>query len=60
MQKTIKIGYTEQSKSVVADAKVEYTGDTAELPSNDEMIAEAQEVFDKAQRYATKKTMEKR
>lgn len=59
LQKKIKVSYNEQSKAVTTDAVVEYSGETNEVPNNEDVVKEVQELFDHAQRYSIRKTMEK-
>jgi hypothetical protein len=56
--KRIKIGFTESSKAVTASVDVEYTGST-DLPSNDEILKEARDLYDKAEEFSRKKTIQK-
>lgn len=58
MEKSVKITFTEQSKHVVATTQVEYSGEG--VPSNDVILTEGQELFDKATLYSARKTMQKR
>lgn len=57
MNKEVSITYTEQSKAVVVTTKVDYSGDN--IPSNEDIIKEAQDVFTTAHRFAVLETMKK-
>lgn len=52
MKKTIKIEFNGQSKSVVANTKIEYELETGEVLSNDDILKEAVILFDKANAHA--------
>ena len=58
MNKTVKVEFTESSKSVNAMTKVEYTGE--DIPTNDEIRSEAEKLYDEASKYSATKTMQKR
>jgi hypothetical protein len=57
MEKTIKITYTEQAKAVVCTTQIGYTGEG--VPSNDDVLKEAQDLYDKASLYSVRKSMQK-
>ena len=57
MNKTIKIEFNEQSKTVTATVKIEITKE--EDFNGEEVLKEAQELFDKANNYSLTKTMNK-
>jgi hypothetical protein len=54
--KTIKIEFNEQSKAVTSTVKIEETSETI---NGEELLIEAQKLFDKANDYALLKTMNK-
>lgn len=58
MEKTIKVTFTEQAHAVVATTQVEYSGDN--IPSKEDVLSEAQDLFEKATQYSARKTMQKR
>lgn len=60
MDKDIKVSYTEQSKAVTTSVSIDYYGSKEEIPSNEDILIETQKLFEEAQRYSTRKTMEKR
>jgi hypothetical protein len=61
MKKNIKIEFSESSKTVNATVKIEYelNDDESEKYLNDDILKESMNLFDKAQSYATNKTMRK-
>ena len=60
MQKTDKVGFTEQSKAVTCDVKVEYSFDVTETNIDEKAIEEeAEHLFNIAQKFSKTKTLEK-
>jgi hypothetical protein len=61
MKKTIKIEFSESSKNVNADVKIEYelNEEESEKYLNSDILKESIELFDKANRYAIDKTLRK-
>lgn len=57
MNKLVKIEYEEQAKAVVTNVKIEYSGDN--IPSNEDIRKETQQLFLDCQKFALLKTMEK-
>ena len=55
MNKRVIIEYDEQSKAVTAKVNIEYSGDN--LPPNEDILKETNELFDSAQRYALNKSI---
>jgi hypothetical protein len=61
MNKAVKIEFTETNSAVNASVKVEYqmSSEESEKYLNDEILKESTELFDKANAYASLKTMRK-
>jgi predicted solute-binding protein len=61
MKKTIKIEFSESSKNVNADVKIEYelNEEESEKYLNSDILKESIELFDKANAYAINKTLRK-
>ena len=59
MNKTIKIGFTGQSKAVVCSTSIEYSGDSEKIPDKEAVVRENVELFEIADKYAKVKTLEK-
>jgi len=60
MKRTIRVKFTESSKAVTAETLIQYeTENDRFYPRNEEIEQECRELFESAQKYATKKTMEK-
>lgn len=58
MKTTIKISYSENSKAVLAETKIEVEQDSSEgNPNFQEIQEKAKEIFKDAQDYALKQTM---
>ena len=58
MKTTIKIAYSENSKAVLAETKLEIEQDSSEgNPDFSQIQAKAKEIFEDAQNYALTKTM---
>jgi len=55
--KRVKIGFTESSKAVTADVDIEYSGDS--LPDNEIILKEARDLYDKAEEFSRKKTIQR-
>jgi hypothetical protein len=55
--KRVKIGFTESSKAVTADVDIEYSGDN--LPDNDAILKETRDLYDKAEEFSRKKTIQR-
>lgn len=51
MEKTVKVEFQEQSKGVIAQVKVEITGNSGEVVS-DEVLQEAKRLFNDASAYS--------
>jgi hypothetical protein len=56
---TIKIEFTEQAKAIVANTKLEVTGDVGERLNDDAILERAKQLFEVAHRYADTKTKQK-
>jgi len=54
--KTIKIEFTETTKTVNANVKIEVSGDNI---NNNQILEETKKLFDEAHSYAKNKTMQK-
>jgi hypothetical protein len=57
LNKLVKVEFEEQSKAVVTNVKIEYSGDS--IPSNDDIRLETQKLFLECQKFSALKTMEK-
>jgi hypothetical protein len=57
MQKTVKVEFSEQSKCVTAQVKVELEGDALDHTINTQTLVEAKELFIEAQKFAVMQTM---
>lgn len=55
--KTVLVQFSEQSKGVTADVRVEYTGE--DCPSNEQVLKEARELFAEAYRTSSTYSMQK-
>ena len=58
MDKTLKIEFIESSKAVSASVKLEYSGKSDEL-DNTSILEESKQLFEEANKYSKRKTMEK-
>jgi len=58
MKTTIKVSYSENSKAVLAETKIEVEHDGIVLNSDDVLKA-SNELFEKAQKYALTKSMQR-
>ena len=62
MKKIVKIEFSENSKAVLAQTKIEYEFDTTEeikTTDNDKILEEAKDLYNKAHSYAVNKTINK-
>lgn len=60
MEKTVKVEFTENVKSVVATTKIEYSFKDNDIPlSNDVILDEAKKLFNDASSYSNTKTLSK-
>ena len=58
MDKTIKLEFIESSKAVSASVKLEYSGKPEEI-DNKSILEESKQLFEEANKYSKRKTMEK-
>ena len=58
MEKTVKVGFTENTKAVTVDVKVEYSGE--EVPTNEEIRKESEQLYEEASKFSARKTMQKK
>lgn len=58
MKKTVKIGFTEQSKAVTANVSIEYS-EVTETLKNEDVLKETEALMNKAMEYSTLHTMRK-
>lgn len=60
MKKIVKIEFSEQSKSVTGDCRIEYELEGTELNiSNEEILAETKQLYDKVFEYSQNMTKKK-
>ena len=60
MKKTVAVEFEEQSKSVVANVKIQYEMDSAEgIVHTEDVLAETKKLFDEAWAYANAKSINK-